>query len=129
MPGMGQIHNKQFLKGIVILLFEHGINRLSHINSALMLSFNGHHNEALQLINYEYALFYPGFYTLCVLDSVIYAEPKPNKDCSSWFVVSGLLATFGVIYSRFIPMPLLTVGSSMIILMLIGTYVCSKRKG
>ncbi|UHA58631.1 hypothetical protein KDJ21_017570 [Metabacillus litoralis] len=62
MPGLGQLFNKQFFKAIVLLFIEHTINRLSHLNTGLMLSFNGNHQEALQILNYEYVLFYPGLY-------------------------------------------------------------------
>ncbi|MGG4166341.1 hypothetical protein ABEW00_02485 [Rossellomorea vietnamensis] len=126
MPGLGQIYNRDLLKGIVLLLLEHIVNRLSHINSAIMLSFNGEHLQALNQVNYEFALFYPGFYTLCVFDSVLNAQEDPNKDCSLWFIFSGLAGCLGIIYGRFIPMPLFLVGLAMICLMVIGTYVCSR---
>ena len=126
MPGLGQLFNKQFFKAIVLLFIEHTINRLSHLNTGLMLSFNGNHQEALQILNYEYVLFYPGLYVFFVYDSVINTESKYNKNSAFYFCLSGLVGTFGVLYGRYIPMPMITVGILMILLMLIGTYVSSK---
>lgn len=127
MPGLGQIHNRQFIKAIILLLIEHVLNRLAHINSALMLCLNGQHIESINLLNYEYALFYPGFYALCVYDSVLNAEKKPNINGAFWFILTGIIGCLAIIYIRFVPIPIFTTGILMIILMSIGTYVCSRR--
>lgn len=128
MPGLGQVHNKQFIKGVVLLIMEHALNKLSNINLGLMLSFNGRYNEALQVINYDYALFYPGFYVLCVYDAVLYAYPNLDKNCSIWFIISGLVGCFGIFFNRFIPLPIITIGLTMIMVMLLGIYVSSKKE-
>ena len=127
MPGLGQILNRQYIKSFVFLIIEHLINRLSHINKALLLDMNGLHREALEIINYEYVMFYPGFYVLCVLDSVINAKVTKDTRFIYWFILAGLSGTTGIIYSSFIPMPIFTVGFLMIVLLLIGTVYCSKN--
>lgn len=126
MPGLGQLLNRQYIKAITFLIIEHIINRLSHINQALYLDMNGLHKEALTVVNYEFAMFYPGFYVLIVLDAVINTKETINTKFIYWFILSGILGTIGIIYSRFIPIPVFTVGFSMAVLMLIGTIHCSK---
>ncbi|TXC92821.1 hypothetical protein FS935_01070 [Metabacillus litoralis] len=129
MPGLGQVHNHQFTKGIILLVLEHILNKLSNINASLMLSFSGQHTEALHLINYDFALFYPGFYALCAYDSVINSDyNKTSIDhtfAPFWFFLSALLGCFGIFYARYIPMPIITVGLFIICIMLIGTYTYS----
>ncbi|MRG87594.1 hypothetical protein [Salinibacillus xinjiangensis] len=127
MPGLGQLFNRQYIKSITFLIIEHSINRLSHLNQALYLDMNGLHKEALSVVNYEFAMFYPGFYVLVVLDAVMNTKETKDTKFIYWFILSGLLGTVGIIYSRFIPIPVFTVGFSMAVLMLIGTIHCSKN--
>ncbi|GAA0492700.1 hypothetical protein GCM10008986_18840 [Salinibacillus aidingensis] len=127
MPGLGQLLNLQYIKAITFLIIEHFINRLSHINQALYLDMNGLHKEALAVVNYEFAMFYPGFYVLVVLDAVINTKETKDTKFIYWFILSGMLGTMGIIYSRLITIPVFTVGFSMAVLMLIGTFHCSKN--
>ncbi|MBM7602524.1 hypothetical protein JOC75_000494 [Metabacillus crassostreae] len=132
MPGLGQVHNRQFTKGIILLILEHILNKLSNINDSLMLSFSGQHSEALQLINYDFALFYPGFYALCTYDSVINSDSNMNSMNNTstpfWFFFSALIGCLGIFYSHYIPMPLITIGLTIICIMLIGTYTYSLNR-
>ncbi|MCM3586716.1 hypothetical protein M3182_13330 [Mesobacillus maritimus] len=127
-PGFGQIYNKQFAKGITLLVIENIINKLANINLALMLSLNGHAREALSTVHFDHALFYPGFFALATFDAVLFAENDLNKNGAFWFVISGLVGTMGIIYSNNLPIPVFSVGFTMIVLMLIGTYGCSRTK-
>lgn len=126
MPGVGQLYNRQFLKSLMILLIELFTNRLAHINSALLICMNGNYTKSLEMLNYDYAMFYPSFYILSVFDAVLCAKANPNMNGAIWFALSGLTGTIGIVYGKFIPIPLFSVGLVMIILMLVGTYVCSK---
>lgn len=132
MPGLGQVNNKQFTKGIILLILEHILNKLSNINASLMLSFNGQHTEALQLINYDFALFYPGFYALCAYDAVMYSDPTmismKNTSAPFWFFFAALAGCFGIFYSKYIPMPMITIGLFIIFILLIGTYAYSTNR-
>lgn len=127
MPGLGQILNRQYIKAIVFLLLEHAINRLSFLNQALLLDMNGMHKEALGTINFQYALFYPGFYVMCALDSVINAKETNDTKFVYWFILAGITGTVGIIYSRFIPTPVFTVGVIMVVLIIAGTIDAEKR--
>jgi TM2 domain-containing membrane protein YozV len=126
MPGLGQLYNRQFFKSLLVLVFELVANKLAHVNSALVLTMNGHYADSLERINYDYALFYPGFLIFAVYDAVLCSKVNPNKNSAIWFALSGLFGTFGIIYGKYIPIPVFSVGLIMIISMLVGTYVCSR---
>lgn len=54
MPGFGQLYNRQFLKGVFLLIVEHYDNVFGHINQAIHLDFNGFHQKALEAANFQY---------------------------------------------------------------------------
>ncbi|QDP39656.1 hypothetical protein [Radiobacillus deserti] len=126
MPGLGQWLNKQYLKSIFFICIEHILNRLAYINKALYFDLNGLHEEALSIVNVEYAMFYPGIYVLCALDSLLHVKETNNSVFLYWFALAGLLGTVGVIYARFVPVPVFSVGLMMVIFILIGTFHCTK---
>lgn len=127
MPGGGQIYNRQILKGFTFFFWEHTLNFLGLINKAIYLDFNGHHSEALKVINYQFAMFYPAIYVLGVYDAFRDADIEaPNKHAAIFFVLGGLLGTFSIVYSNHLPFPLLLGGLSMIVPILIGSVLYRK---
>src|SRR4051812_47498921 len=96
MPGFGQIYNGKFLKGIIFVVLEHCDNIFAHINKAIYLDFNGLHQQALAVVNYQYLLFYPGFYAYNVWDAWYYAKIGANKTTTAIpFMIAGFLGEFG----------------------------------
>jgi hypothetical protein len=79
MPGCGQIYNGQIIKGIFFLIIEHYDNAFGKINKAIYLDLNGLHHEALNVVNFQYLLFYPGFYAFCTWDAWFHAKPDADK--------------------------------------------------
>ncbi|MBU9710227.1 hypothetical protein [Evansella tamaricis] len=128
MPGVGQLHNRQFIKGIIILVLEHVVNKLGNINMAILLCLNGRTEEALDIVSYDFALFYPGFYVFTVYDAILHARKETNINGGYFYGLAGFAGCFGVIYSEYIPNPLFTVGMTMIICMFIGTYLFTKKQ-
>jgi len=127
MPGCGQMFNKQYIKGIIFLIIEHLDNIGAHINQAIRLDFNGFHQQALEVTNFQYLLFYPGFYVFTVWDAWYHAKSGGDKTKSAIpFIFAGFLGEFGAIFAIRIPMPTLTVGLSMVIPMLIGMITFRK---
>lgn len=61
MPRLGQIFNRQIIKGFVYLLAEHVVNTITHINRAIYLGFNGHQQASIDVLNHQLALFIPLF--------------------------------------------------------------------
>jgi len=58
-PGFAQFLNGQIIKGIVFMILEIGINVNSHLNLAIMASFRGEIDQAIQQTDYQWLLFYP----------------------------------------------------------------------
>lgn len=124
MPGFGQIYNRQLTKGVIFVIFEHFDNMGAKINQAIILDFNGMHQQALEVTNFQYLLFYPGFYVYAVWDAWYYAREGANKFKTAIpYIIAGFLGDFGVFYAEKIPIPTLTIGLSMIIPMMMGMVI------
>jgi hypothetical protein len=124
MPGIGQIYNGQFMKGVFLLIVEHFDNAFGNINQAIHLDFNGLHQQAVEATNFAYLLFYPGFYAYCVWDAWYYAKPNADKSKTAIpFVIGGFLGEIGAIFANRLPIPTLTVAMFMIIPMICGMIV------
>ncbi|WP_462411584.1 hypothetical protein [Neobacillus sp. Marseille-QA0830] len=127
MPGVGQFYNRQFIKGVIFLIIEHFDNIFGKINKAIQLDLNGLHQQALETVVYDGMLFYPGFYVFTVWDAWYYAKKEVNKTTSAIpFIIGGFLGEFGAIFASRLPIPTLTVGSLMIIPMIIGMFIFRK---
>ncbi|MBA2875145.1 hypothetical protein [Thermaerobacillus caldiproteolyticus] len=121
MPGFGQIYNGQFIKGAFFIITEHFDNALGQINKAIHLDLNGLHQQAVETTNFEYMLFYPGFYAYCVWDAWYYAKPNADKTKTAIpFIMGGFLGEIGAILANRLPIPTLTVAMLMIIPMICG---------
>jgi len=128
MPGVGQMYNNQFVKGVVFLIIEHYDNVFGTINKAIHMDFNGAHAEALKVVDYQYLLFYPGFYAFCVWDAWFHAKAGANKTTTAiTFLIAGFLGKFAAIFSAHLPIPSLTCGLVMVIPMLAGMFIFRKQ--
>jgi len=124
MPGFGQIYNGQFMKGVFFVLIEHFDNALGQINKAIHLDFNGLHQQALEAANFEYVLFYPGFYAYCIWDAWYYAKPDADKEKTPIpFIIGGFLGAVGAIFGNRLPVPTLTVAMLIIIPIICGMVI------
>ncbi|GIM44722.1 hypothetical protein DNHGIG_02710 [Collibacillus ludicampi] len=104
MPGFGQIYNGQFTKGVFFLIVEHFDNILGKISQAIHLDFNGLHQQAVEAANFEYLLFYPGFYAYCIWDAWYYVKPNADKSKTAIpFVIGGFLGEIGAILANRLP--------------------------
>lgn len=100
-PGFGQFLNKKYLKGIVLVFLEFLINTKANINTAILLSFLGNTEQAVQITNYQWLMFYPCVYLYSIWDA--YRDGSGNKEKPFLFIpfaVSAYIETVGVIYSR-----------------------------
>ncbi|WP_010531358.1 hypothetical protein [Lentibacillus jeotgali] len=62
LPGFGQIYNRDYLLGLLLVVWEVILNLYSNLNIALMHSFHGDFEVAHDIINYEWGLFYPSVF-------------------------------------------------------------------
>ncbi|WML45785.1 hypothetical protein [Neobacillus sp. PS3-40] len=61
-PGFGQFYIKDYITGLILILFEIALNIFSHLNLSIYYSFLGQFERARSVVNYEYGLFYPSVY-------------------------------------------------------------------
>src|SRR5690625_6642183 len=62
LPGFGQLLNRKYIKGILLVALEFAVNILGNLNTAIVLSFHGQIQEAIHQTNYLWFMFYPCLY-------------------------------------------------------------------
>ncbi|OLS41114.1 hypothetical protein [Bacillus sp. MRMR6] len=62
LPGFGQLYNKNYFIGGVLIVFEILVNVYSNLNLALLYSIKGDFLQAHEIINFKWGLFYPSLY-------------------------------------------------------------------
>jgi hypothetical protein len=99
-PGLGQLLNKKYIKGLLFIFLEFLINVNSHFNQIIMLSFQGKIQEAIQIADYDWLMFYPCVYLFAMWDSVRDAQGEITAYFYLPFVLSAYTTTIGTIYSN-----------------------------
>ncbi|KOP81833.1 hypothetical protein ACFFHH_17390 [Cytobacillus solani] len=99
LPGFSQLLTGQIIKGTLFVLLEFVINMYSNFNSAIMFSFLGEIDDAIQVINFQWLMFYPCLYFFAMWDA--YRSAMPEKEELSFlpFVFSAYFVTVGLMYS------------------------------
>lgn len=82
LPGFGQIYNKDYCMGIVLIGFEILVNLNANLNLALLFSFNGDFMQAHDVINYRWAMFYPSLYGFSMWQAFNAAKANNDKKFS-----------------------------------------------
>jgi hypothetical protein len=100
-PGFGQLLNKRYFKGIVLIILEFVINVKANINAAIVLSFLGETELAVKVSNYQWLMFYPCVYLFSIWDALRDGSNDAEKPLLFLpFAVSAYIETIGVIYSK-----------------------------
>jgi len=99
LPGFGQLLNHKYIKGILFILLEFLVNVQSNLNTAILLSFHGDIQSAIDQSNYQWLLFYPCLYLFAIWDAFKDAEGESTPLMFLPFVCSAYFVTIGVIYS------------------------------
>jgi hypothetical protein len=99
LPGFGQLLNGKFLKGLLLIGLEVLINVQSNFNEVIIYSFQGDIQSAIDLVNYNWLMFYPCLYMFSIWDA--YRDAGGGKSPYSFlpFVFSAYFITTGLIYS------------------------------
>ncbi|ALX47514.1 hypothetical protein [Lentibacillus amyloliquefaciens] len=99
LPGFGQLLNRQYIKGILLIALEFLVNVQANFNEIILLSFFGETQEAVQQTKYGWLMFYPCLYFFAMWDT--YKEAGGGKELYSFlpFVFSAYFVTVGTIYS------------------------------
>ncbi|MDD4170328.1 MAG: hypothetical protein PHD36_08790 [Desulfotomaculaceae bacterium] len=61
-PGLGQLYNQNHLVGITFIFLELLFNNLGNINLSIYYTFNANFSEARDIVNFQWAMFYPCLY-------------------------------------------------------------------
>ncbi|MEH7414354.1 hypothetical protein V7266_03555 [Neobacillus drentensis] len=79
LPGFGQLYNKDYFVGSLLLVLEFLINLKSHLNLVLVSTFNGDILQAHQAVNYGWGLFYPSIYGFALWQAYNSAKANNHK--------------------------------------------------
>jgi len=99
LPGFGQMLNRQYVKGIALLAMEVIVNVQASFNRIILLSFQGRIGEALQLVDYQWLMFYPCLYFYAIWDAVKDAGGAERPYAYMPYAFSAFMVTVGLIYS------------------------------
>ncbi|MBM7571308.1 hypothetical protein [Aquibacillus albus] len=101
LPGFGQILNKKFIKGITFVFMEFIVNVQSNFNLAIKHSFTNNIEQAYDVINYQWLMFYPCLYMFAIWDGYRDAEDAKLGPYSYLpFVFGAFALTIGLMYSN-----------------------------
>src|SRR5699024_6540294 len=67
--GFGQLLNRKYVKGILLIVLEFLINVKGNINWVILLSFQGEIQQAIQQADYQWLMFYPCLYFFAIWDA------------------------------------------------------------
>lgn len=128
LPGFGQLLNKAYLKGIILITLEFLININANINTAIVESFNGNIELAIHLTDYQWIMFYPCVYIFSIYDAYKDGGGAQSPFSTLPFILAAFLGTIGVIYSRHllgpIWLPLITMPFGAIV----GYFILKLKK-
>ena len=65
-PGLGQIYNRDYIVGFAVLVGELIINIMAKLNLAIFYAFTGNFQLSVQVIDYQWGLFYPSLYAYSI---------------------------------------------------------------
>jgi len=66
LPGFGQFYNRDYFLGTTLVILEFLINGKSRANLSIYYSFNARFAESLEIIDWQWLLFYPSLLTFAV---------------------------------------------------------------
>lgn len=99
LPGFGQLLNRKYVKGILLIGLEFLINVLGNLNQVIVLSFHGQIEEAIQQTNYLWFMFYPCVYFFAMWDAYKDAGGSQKPFAYLPFISSVYIVTIGVALS------------------------------
>lgn len=98
-PGFAQILNGKLIKGILFIFLEFFINVQSNFNKAILYSFHGKIQAAIDITNYQWLMFYPCVYLFAMWDGVKDIDEGNTALLFLPFAISAFFVTVGLIFS------------------------------
>ncbi|WP_400247688.1 hypothetical protein AB3U99_11425 [Niallia sp. JL1B1071] len=99
LPGFAQLLNKKYLKGFFFIGLEFLINIQANFNQVILLSFHGRIQEAIEITNFQWLMFYPCLYFFAMWDACRDSGVKSSVFAYLPFVFSAYFVTAGLILS------------------------------
>ena len=99
LPGLGQLLNEKYIKGIVLIFLELLVNVQGNLNKIILLSFHGDIEKAIQQAYYQWLMFYPCLYFFAMWDAFKDAGGEKSRFAFLPFVFAAYFMTVGTIYS------------------------------
>lgn len=99
LPGFGQLLNRKYFKGTVLLILEFLINLQANFNQVILLSFHGEISDAIKHADYQWLMFYPCLYFFSIWDSVKDAGGGEKPYSFLPYVFAAFFVTVGLIFS------------------------------
>ncbi|MEK1832080.1 hypothetical protein AAAC51_33925 [Priestia megaterium] len=99
LPGFGQLLNGQLIKGLTLIFLEFLINTKSSFNHAILYSFLGQINKAIEVVNYQWLMFYPCVYMFAMYDAYKYSTKNTPYLSFLPFVGGAYTVTVGLMYA------------------------------
>lgn len=99
LPGFGQLFNRKYFKGLVLIVIEFIINTKSNLNSVIISSFYWDIDKAIQDTDYQWLMFYPCFYMFCIWDAYKDGIEQEPPLLFIPFILAAYIGTITVIYS------------------------------
>lgn len=99
LPGFGQLLNRQYVKGILLVGLEFIVNVMGRINQVILLSFHGKIEAAIQQADYLWLMFYPCLYFFAIWDAYKDAGGGQTPFAYLPFTMSAYVVTIGLIFS------------------------------
>ncbi|MEB1808887.1 MAG: hypothetical protein LPK26_16635 [Bacillaceae bacterium] len=69
MPGFGHVMLCKYLKGFILIIWEFAVNVNANINTAIVYTFTGRFDEAIQVVDTKWVLLYMPVYAYAIWDS------------------------------------------------------------
>lgn len=111
-PGFGQLYNRDYLVGVLLVILEFLINTRSNLNLAIYYSFRAQFWLVAQSVNLQWLLFYPCVYAFASWHAynqarqINYTESNSSDKRQTFyngiFIGAAFGGTLGVIYSYYI---------------------------
>lgn len=101
-PGFGQLLNRKYIKGVLLIALEIIINLQSNLNKIIQSSFTGDIGGAISETDYQWLMFYPCVYMFGIWDAYRDADDEQAPFAFLPFVFAAFFATIGLIFSPYL---------------------------
>jgi len=99
LPGFSQLLMKKYWKGTLFIALEFIINVNSNFNESIMQSFLWNIDEAIEIIDFQWIMFYPCLYMFAMWDAYRAVMDQEDEYAFLPFVFCAYFVTVGLMYS------------------------------